>query len=217
MEKKGKLGERPQDPKPARRQSWSDMVEADEAETARAKAETARARAEWEARKKGITGGSLEPVSEQPVRLPSQLVQETLAVVREGEMEPARKIIKRDDKGAAGENNECAIAEGGILDSQATTDEETVKSQFKISPVKAGGVESEVQVEEGPARAKEAGEDAALKEQGGTEGEQLEEEEGTEKSMAVCCIPAGGQFQVCFSYRLAYAVHRWKLQTSIRL
>jgi hypothetical protein len=61
------------------------MVEADEAETARAKAETARARAEWEAKKKSITGGSLNPVSEQPVELPSQLVQETLAVVREEE------------------------------------------------------------------------------------------------------------------------------------
>jgi hypothetical protein len=139
------------------------MVEADEAETARAKAETARARAEWEAKKKGI------PVSEQPVELPSQLVQETLAVVREGGvgMEPAQKMVKRDDKGAAGESNERNIPEGGTVDCQATTDEETVKAQFKISPVKAGGAEAGVQVEEGPGRAKEAGKDAALKKQGG--------------------------------------------------
>jgi hypothetical protein len=74
-EQKGGSGERPHSPKLARHQSWSDMVEADEAETARAKAETARARAEWEAKKKSITGGSLNPVSEQPVELPSQLVQ----------------------------------------------------------------------------------------------------------------------------------------------
>jgi hypothetical protein len=33
------------------------MVEADEAETARAKAETARARAEWEAKKRKHHGG----------------------------------------------------------------------------------------------------------------------------------------------------------------
>jgi hypothetical protein len=84
-EQKRGLGERPQGSKLARRQSWSDMVEADEAETARAKAETARARAEWEAKKKNITGGSLNPVNEQPVELPSQLAQETLTVVREGE------------------------------------------------------------------------------------------------------------------------------------
>jgi hypothetical protein len=163
-EQKGGSGERPQGPKLARRQSWSDMVEANEAETARAKAETARARVEWEAKKKSITGGSLNPVSEQPVELPSQLVQETLTVVREGEVgvEPAQKTVKRDDRGAAGERNERGIAEGGIIDSQATTDEETVKAQFKISPVKAGGAEARVQVEEGPGRAKEAGEDAAL-------------------------------------------------------
>jgi hypothetical protein len=154
------------------------MVEADEAETARAKAETACARAEWEAKKKSITGGSLNPVSEQHVELPSQLVQETLAVVREGEGEPARKLVKRDDKGAAVESNERAIPEGGIGDSQATTDEETVKAQFKISPVKAGGAEAGVRVEEGPRRAKKAGEDAILKKQGEAEGEQLEEEEG---------------------------------------
>jgi hypothetical protein len=91
------------------------MVEADEAETARAKAETVRARAQWEAKKKKITGGSLNPVTEQPVELPSQLVQETLAAVRAGEVgvEPARKMVKRDDKGAAGESNERAIREGG--------------------------------------------------------------------------------------------------------
>jgi hypothetical protein len=178
-EQKGGSGERPQGPKLARCQSWSDMVEADDSETARAKAETARARAEWEAKKKSITGGSLNPVSEQPVELPSQLVQETFAVVRKGEVgvEPARKIVKRDDKGAAGESNERAIPEGGTVDSQATTDKETVKAQFKISPVKAGGTEAGVQVEEGPGRAKEAGEDAALKKQGGAEGEELEEEE----------------------------------------
>jgi hypothetical protein len=179
-EQKGGSGERPHGPKLARRQSWSDMVEADEEETARAKAESARARAKWEAKKKSITGGSLNPVSEQPVELPSRLVQEILAVVREGEVgvEPARKMVKRDDKGAAGESNERAILEGGTVDSQATTDEETVKAQFKISPVKAGGAEAGVQVEEGPGRAKEAGEDAALKKQGGPEGKQLEEKEG---------------------------------------
>jgi hypothetical protein len=179
-EQKGGSGERPQGPKLARRQSWSDMVEADEAETARAKAETTRAKAELEAKKKNIMGGSLNPVSEQPVELPSQLVQETLIVVCKGEMgvEPARKTVKRDDRGAAGERNARAIAEGGTIDSQATTDEETVKAQFKISPIKVGVAEARVQVEEGPSRAREAGEDPALKKQGGAEGEQLEEEEG---------------------------------------
>jgi hypothetical protein len=78
----------------------------------------------------------------------------------------------KHDKGAASESTERAIPERGIVDSQATTDEETVKAQFKISPVKAGGAEAEVQVDEGPGRAKEAGEDAALKKQGGAEGEQ---------------------------------------------
>jgi hypothetical protein len=157
-EQKGGSGERPQGPKLARRQSWSDMVEADEAETARAKAETARARAEWEAKKKSITVGSLNPVNEQPVELPSQLAQETLTVVREGEVgvEPAQNTVKRDDRGTADERNE------GTIDSQATTDEETVKAQFKISLVKAGGAEARAQVEEGPGREKEAGEDAAL-------------------------------------------------------
>jgi hypothetical protein len=138
------------------------MVEADEAETARAKAETARARAEWEAKKKSITGGSLKPVSKQPVELPSQLVQETLAVVREEEGEPARKMVKRDDKGAAGKSNERALPERGIGESQATTDEETLKEQFKISPVKARGPEDEVQIDEGPGRAKEARSQGAL-------------------------------------------------------
>jgi hypothetical protein len=127
VQQKGGSSERPQGTKLATRQSWNDMVEADEAETARAKAETARARAEWEAKKQSITGGSLNPVSEQPVELPSQLVQETLAVVREEEGEPARKMVKRDDKGAAGKSNECALPERGIGESQATTDEETLK------------------------------------------------------------------------------------------
>jgi hypothetical protein len=143
------------------------MVEADEAETARVKAETARARAEWEAKKKSITGGSLNPVSKQPVELPSQLVQETLAVVREEEGEPARKMVKRDDISAAGDSNERAIPERRIGESQATTDEESLKEQFKISRVKARRAEAEVRVDEGPGRAKEAGEDAALKKQGG--------------------------------------------------
>jgi hypothetical protein len=92
-------------------------------------------------------------------------------VVREEEvgMEPARKMVKRDDKGAAGESNERAIPEGGTVDSQATTDEETVKAQFKISPVKAGGAEAGVQRK--PARK------PLLKKQGGPEGEHLEEKE----------------------------------------
>jgi hypothetical protein len=179
-EQKGGSGERSQGPKLARRQSWSDMMEADEAETARAKAETARARAQWEPKKKIITGGSLNPVSKQPVELPSQLAQETLIVVRKGEVgvEPAQKKVKQDDRGAEGERNERAQAEGGTIDSQATTDEETVKAQFKMSPVKTGGAETREQVEEGPGREKEASKDAALKKQGGAEGEQLEEEEG---------------------------------------
>jgi hypothetical protein len=172
-EQKGGLGERPQGPKLARRQSWSDMVEADEAETA-------RARAEWEAKKKTITGGSLNLINEQPVELPSQLAQENLTVVCEGKVgrEPAQNTVQRDDRGTVDERNERAQTEGGTMDSQATTDEETVKAQFKISPVKAGGVEAGAQVEEGPGREKEVGEDAALKKQGGAEGEQLEEEEG---------------------------------------
>jgi hypothetical protein len=114
VQQKGGSGGRPQGTKLARRQSWNDMVEADEAETARAKAETARASAEWEAKKKSITGGSLNPVSEQPVELPYQLVQETLAVVCEEEGEPARKMVKRDDIGAAGDSDERAIPERRI-------------------------------------------------------------------------------------------------------
>jgi hypothetical protein len=179
-EQEGGSGERPQGPKPARRPSWSDMVEADEAEAVRARAETARARAEWEVKKEIITGGSPNPVNEQPEELPSQLAQETLTVVRGGEVgvEPARNTVKRDDRGAAGERNERAQAERGTIDSQATTNEETVKAQFKISPVKAGGAEARAQVEEGPGREKEAGKDAAFNKQRGAEGEQLEEEEG---------------------------------------
>jgi hypothetical protein len=90
----GGLGERPQGTKVAGRQSWSDMVEADEAEAARARAEIARARAEWEAKKQIITGGSLNSISKQPVELPSERVQETLAAVHEEEGEPARKMVK---------------------------------------------------------------------------------------------------------------------------
>jgi hypothetical protein len=102
-------------------------VEADEAEIARAKAETACERAAWEAKKTSITGGSLNPISEQPVELPSQLVQETLAAVHEEEGEPARKIVKRDNKGAVGERNDRAIPERQIGESQATTDEESLE------------------------------------------------------------------------------------------
>jgi hypothetical protein len=65
-EQKGGSGERPQGPKLARRQSWSDMVEADEAETARAKAETARAGAEWEAKKKVSRGALLTRSANNP-------------------------------------------------------------------------------------------------------------------------------------------------------
>jgi hypothetical protein len=77
-------------------------------------------------------------------------VQETLAVVREEEGEPVRKMVKRDDKGAAGDSNERAIPERGIGESQATTDEESLKEQFKISPVKASRAEAEVHVDELP-------------------------------------------------------------------
>jgi hypothetical protein len=174
----GSSGERPQGTKVARRQSWSDMVEADEAEAARAKAEIARARAEWEATKQTITGGSLNPISKQPVELPSQLVQKTLAAVHEEEGEPARRMVKRDDKGAAGERNDRATPERQIGESQATTDEESLKEQFNINPVPAKAVEVEPQVEEGPGRAKDAREDAVLKKQGEAEGGQVEEEEG---------------------------------------
>jgi hypothetical protein len=87
------------------------MVEADEAEAARAKAETARAGAEWEAKKESITGGSLNTISEQPVELPSPLVQKTLAVVGAKEVEPVRRAGKWDDKGAAGERKERNTAE----------------------------------------------------------------------------------------------------------
>jgi hypothetical protein len=149
------------------------MVEADEAEAARTKAEIARTRAEWEAKKQAIIKGSLNPISEQPVELPSQLVQETLAAVHEEEGEPARKIVKRDDKGAAGATPKSQIGE-----SQATTDEESLKEQFNINPIPAKVVEVEPQVDERPGRAKDAGEDAVLKKQGGAEGGQVEEEEG---------------------------------------
>jgi hypothetical protein len=158
----GGSGERPQGTKVAGRQSWSDMVEADEAEAARAKAEIARARAEWEAKKQTITGGSLNPISKQPVELPSQLVQETLAVVHEEEGEPARKMVRRDDKSAGGERNDRATPGRHIGESQATTDEESLKEQFNINPVPAKAVEVEPQVDEGPGRAKDAGEGAVL-------------------------------------------------------
>jgi hypothetical protein len=138
--------------------------EADEAEAARAKAETARARADWEAKKKDIVGGPLNPTNEQAVELTSWLARETLTVVHGG--------------GAGGDKEERAQAERGTIDSHATTDEETVKAQFKISSVKAGGAEARAQVDDGPDRDKEAGEDAALKKQGGAEGRELEEEEG---------------------------------------
>jgi hypothetical protein len=140
------------------------MMEADEAEAARARAETARARADWEARKKDIVGGPINPTNEQAVELTSRLAHETLTVVHGG--------------GAGGDKEERAQAEGGTIDSQATTDEETVKAHFKISPIKAGGAKAREQVEDGPGREKEAGEDAVLKKQGGAEGRKLEEEEG---------------------------------------
>jgi hypothetical protein len=130
------------------------------------------------AKKKSITGGSLNPISKQPVELPSQLVQETLAAVHEEEGEPARKMVKRDDKGAAGVRNDRATPERQIGESQATTDEELLKEQFTIYPVPAKAVEGEPQVDEGPGRAKDAGEDAVLEKQGGAEGGQVEEEEG---------------------------------------
>jgi hypothetical protein len=127
LQQKEGSGERPHGTKLPQRQSWSEIVEADEAEIARAKAETVRERAAWEAKKKSITGGSLNPISEHPVELPSQLVQETLAVVQGEEGEPARKMVKRDVKGAAGERNERAALERTIDESQATTDEESLK------------------------------------------------------------------------------------------
>jgi hypothetical protein len=154
------------------------MVEADEAEAACAKAEVARARAEWEAEKQTITGGSLNPISKQPVELPSQLVQETLAAVKEVEGEPARKMVKRDDKGAVGERDDRATPERQIGESQATTDKDSLKEQFNVNPVLAKAVEVEPQVDEGPGRAKDANEDAILKKPGGAEGGQVEEEEG---------------------------------------
>jgi hypothetical protein len=153
------------------------MVEADEAEAQRTKAETARVRAEWEAKKQSITGGSLNTISEQPVGLPSPLVQETLAVVGEKEVEPARRAGKPNDKGGAGERKERDTPERGIGDSQATTDEESLKQQFNINPVTAKGAGVEPQVDEEPGRAKDAGEDAALINQGGVEEGQLEEKQ----------------------------------------
>jgi hypothetical protein len=177
-QQKGGSGERHQGTKLARRQSWSEIVEADEAEIARAKAETARERAAWKAKKKSITGGSLNPISEQLVELPSQLVQETLAAVHEEEGEPAWKMVKRDDKGAAGEKNDRGTPERQIGEFQATTDEESLKEQFNINPVPAKVVEVEPQVDEGPGRVKDAGKDAVLKKQGGAAGGQVEEEEG---------------------------------------
>jgi hypothetical protein len=178
-QKKG-LEERPRSAKPAKRQSWSDMMEADKAEAARAEAETTRTRAEWEARKKDITGGPLNPTNEHAVELPSQLAHKTLTVVHGGGagLDPAQHTVKRGERGAAGDKDERAQAEGGPIDSQATTDEETVKAQFKISPVKAGGAEARAQVGDGSGREKKAGEDAALEKRGGAEGGGLGEEEG---------------------------------------
>jgi hypothetical protein len=90
-------------------------------------------------------------------------VQETLAAVHEEEGEPAWKTVKRDNKGAAGERNDRATPERQIGESQATTDEESLKEQFNINPVPAKVVEVEPQVDEGPGRAKDASEDAVLK------------------------------------------------------
>jgi hypothetical protein len=177
-QQKGGSAKRTQGTKLARRQSLSEIVEADEAEIARAKAKTACERAAWEAKKKSITGGSLNPISKQPVELPSQLGQETLAAVHEEEGEPARKMVKRDDKSAGGERNDRATPKRQIGESQATTDEESLKEQFNINPIPAKAVEVKPQVDEGPGRAKDAGEDDVLKKQGGAEGGQVKEEEG---------------------------------------
>jgi hypothetical protein len=84
-------------------------------------------------------------------------VQETLAAVHEEEGEPARKMVKRDDKGAAGAPPKRQIGEF-----QATTDEESLKAQFNIITVPTKAVEVEPQIDEGPERAKDAGEDAVL-------------------------------------------------------
>jgi hypothetical protein len=156
------------------------MVEADEAEAARAKAEIARSRAEWEANKQTITGGSLNPISEQPVKLPSQLVQETLAAVHEEEGEPAGKMIKRDDKGAVGEINDRATPERQIGESQATTDEESLKEQFNINQVPAKAVEVEPQVDEETGRAKDAARMPFLKNRGAQKGDKWKRKKGSQ-------------------------------------
>jgi hypothetical protein len=93
------------------------MMEADEAEAARAKAETARARAEWEAKKRDMTGGPVNPTNEQTVELPSQLAHETLTVVHGEEVgvDPAQKTVKRDERGATGAQDERAPAEAGTI------------------------------------------------------------------------------------------------------
>jgi hypothetical protein len=80
----------------------------------------------------------------------------------------AQHTVKRDERGAAGDKDERAQAEGGPIDFQATTDGETFLAQFKISPDKARGAEARARVEDEPGREKKAGEDAALKNQGGT-------------------------------------------------
>jgi hypothetical protein len=155
------------------------MMEADEAEAARAKAETARARAEWEATKKIITGGSLNPVRGQPVELPSQLARDTLTVLHDGSVgvDPAQGTVEQHEKNAVQEPAQRAQAEGGPVDSQATTDEDTIKAAFKISLVKTGESGPRQQVEE-PDREKEHGEDAVFQNQQGEEGEERGEEEG---------------------------------------
>jgi hypothetical protein len=57
---------------------------------------------------------------------------------------------------------ETTAPERQIGESQATTDEESLKEQFNINPVPAKAVEVEPQVDEGPGRAKDAAEDAVL-------------------------------------------------------
>jgi hypothetical protein len=88
-------------------------------------------------------------------------------------------MVKRNDKGAAGERNDRATPERQIGESQATTNEESLKEQFNINPGPAKAVEVEPQVDEGPGRAKDAGEDAVLKKQGGAEGDKWKKKKGS--------------------------------------
>jgi hypothetical protein len=156
------------------------MVEADKAETKRAKAETARARAEWQAKKKEEAGGQVNPTEEQAVEFPSRLARDTLNKQGSGAQIDGNQVtgVKPAKRGENEEHGKRSEAEGGPANSHAASDEEVVRAAFKINPANTVETEPKEQVEDAPGRKQEAGGDAVLRSQGGAEAGDDEEEEG---------------------------------------